>query len=98
MYGRYVLWRRGEVQWRCSIRGKLGVVCIGGYVKGIVMVEIIYGFWRISILLFVQSLCVMTIMVLLFGLVCCAIVGHLMTFGMRSMLICGCNHGQTIVC
>lgn len=44
--------------------------------EGIVRVKVMSSCWRGSILLFVQSSCVMTIMVVLFGLVCCAISPH----------------------
>lgn len=70
--------------WWCSRRGS-GVywrVCRGSVIMGIIS-----SCWRGSILFFVYSLCVLTIMMVLFGSVCCAIQAHLMIFGMRLMLV-----------
>jgi hypothetical protein len=44
--------------------------------EGIVMVGVMSSCWRGLVFLFVQSSCVMTIMVVLFGLVCCANLPH----------------------
>ena len=55
----------------------------------IVMMGVEFGCWRGTILLFVQSPYVIRIVVVLFGLVCCTILAHLMTFGMRLMSVIG---------
>ena len=47
-----------------------------------------YSCWRGTFFFFlVYSPCVLTIMVVLFGSLCCAIQAHFMIFGMRSMSV-----------